>query len=356
MITIGVDAHKQVHAAVALDERGQEIGHWRGANSVAGWQAVAAWAAGLGAACRWGIAGAWGNGRGLAQHLVATEAEVYEVNPRRTAAGRRGARHPGKSDRLDARAVALLVWREATTLPVVGAEDETAVLALLVAERDALVAEATRTRNQVHQLLQQVEPEYAARLPRLRSQAGVRALEASATDDARALQQHRAATIRRLAQRLHLLADQVKAVGGQIRALAAPRLAPLTAICGVDLLTAAALAGILGPGRRFATDAQLAAYAGAAPLEASSAGRTRHRLNRGGNRQRNAILYRIAVTQARCSPQARAYLARRTGEGKTRREAVRALKRFLARAIWRKWEQCHTTPTAAAPAPVALAA
>jgi len=85
--------------------------------------------------------------------------------------------------------------------------------------------------------------------------------------------------------------------------------APLTAICGVDLL--------------FATDAQLAAYAGAAPLEVSSAERTRHRLNRGGDRQRNAILYRIAVTQARCSPQACASLERRTGEGKTRREAVR---------------------------------
>ena len=81
-----------------------------------------------------------------------------------------------------------------------------------------------------------------------------------------------------------------------------------------------------------------------------SAERTRHRLNRGGNRQINPILYRIAVTQARCSPQARAYLERRTGEGKTRREAVRALKRFLARAIWRKWEECQATP-AAPPAP-----
>jgi transposase len=356
MLTIGVDAHKQVHAAVALDERGQEIGHWRGATSLAGWQAVAAWAAGLGEACRWGIEGAWGNGRGLAQHLVATDAEVYEINPRWTAAGRRGARDRGKNDRLDARAVALLVWREATTLPVVGAEDETAVLDLLVAEREALVAEATRTRNQVHQLLQQIEPEYAARLPRLRSQAGVRALEAYATADARPLQQHRAAAVRRLAQRLRLLAEQIKLLVGQIRALAAPRFTPLTAICGVDLLTAAALAGILGPGRRFATDAQLAAYAGAAPLEASSAGRTRHRLNRGGNRQLNAILYRIAVTQARCSPQARAYLERRTSEGKTRREAVRALKRFLARAIWRKWEACRDTPAAQPPAPVVLAA
>ncbi len=155
-MTIGVDAHKQGHAAVALDERGRAIGRWRGAKSVDGWRAVAAWAAELGAACRWGIAGAWGNGRGLAQQLVAADAAVDAVNPRWTAAGRRGARRPGKHDRLNARAVALLVEREATTLPIVGPDDETAMRDLLVAERDTLVAESTRTRNQVHQLLQRM--------------------------------------------------------------------------------------------------------------------------------------------------------------------------------------------------------
>jgi hypothetical protein len=83
-----------------------------------------------------------------------------------------------------------------------------------------------------------------------------------------------------------------------------------------------------------------------APLEASSAERVRHRLNRGGNRQLNAIVHRIAVTQARCSPPAQAYLARRVSEGKTKREARRALKRFIARAIWRRWQECVSTPAA----------
>jgi len=123
-------------------------------------------------------------------------------------------------------------------------------------------------------------------------------------------------------------------------ALAAAYCAPLARICGVDLLTAGVLAGILGPGRRFATDAQLAAYAGAAPLEASSAERVRHRLNRGGHRRLNAILYRIILTQTRRSPAAKAYLTRRMGEGKTRREAVRALKRYVIRAIWKHWQEC----------------
>ncbi len=108
----------------------------------------------------------------------------------------------------------------------------------------------------------------------------------------------------------------------------------------MQLLTAGALAGILGPGQRFTSEAQLAAYAGVAPLEASSAGTVRHGLNRGGNRRLNAILYRIALAQARSSPEAQAYLARRKAEGKTWREAMRALKRYLIRAIWRLWQQC----------------
>ena len=77
------------------------------------------------------------------------------------------------------------------------------------------------------------------------------------------------------------------------------------------------------------------------PIEASSAGRVRHRLNRGGNRRLNAILYRIVLTQSSHSPQARTYLDRRVSEGKTRREAFRALKRFVIRGIWRLWQECY---------------
>ena len=344
MITIGVDAHKGVHMAVAVDVAGREVARWRGPNSAAGWQELAAWAGALDDARRWGIEGAWNYGRGLAQHLVEAGAEVYEVNPRWTAGGRRGARRRDKSDRLDARAVALLVAREAATLPVVAAEDDTVVLELLVTEREGALAEATRLRNQLHQLLLQLDPEYKRHLPALTSQAGLRAAEGYTATGASPVQHQRAGAVRRLAQRLRLALAQAKELAAQIGALAATRFAPLTAICGVGVLTAGALAGILGPGRRFASDAQLAAYAGVAPLEASSAERVRHRLNRTGNRRLNAILYRIALTQARRSPQARAYLARRTGEGKTKREAVRALKRFLARSIWRQWQRCLQAP------------
>jgi transposase len=352
VITIGVDAHKRVHMAVAVDGAGREITHWRGPNSIEGWQQLARWATALGETVRWGIEGAWNYGRGLAQFLVAGGAAVYEVNARWTAAGRRQARRQGKNDRLDARAVALFVWREAG-LPAVAADDEAAALDLLATQRDDAVAEGTRLRCRLHQLLTLLDPEYATHLPKLHTQAGLRALEGYAAADPRPIQHQRAAAVRRLAQRLRLVLAQAKDLTKEIRALAAARFAPLTRICGISLLTAGVLAGILGPGRRFASDAQLAAYAGAAPLEASSAERVRHRLNRGGHRRLNAILYRIILTQTRRSPAAQAYLARRMGEGKTRREAVRALKRYVIRAVWKRWQECLA---AQEEAPDALAA
>ena len=110
MITIGVDTHKGIPMTVAVDEARREVAHRRGPNSAAGWHEVATWGATLGVSRRRGIAGAWDDGRGLAQYLVAADAEVDEVNPRWTAGGRQRARRRDKSDRLDARAVALLVW------------------------------------------------------------------------------------------------------------------------------------------------------------------------------------------------------------------------------------------------------
>lgn len=341
MITIGVDAHKQVHVATAVDEAGRAMSQWRGPNRLEGWQQLHHWAAMQGSPRQWGIEGAWSYGRGLAQHLVAAGEAVHDVNARWTANSRRRARKRDKSDPLDARAVAQVVRQEGATLPAVLAEDETAILDLLVAERDAALAEATRLRNQAHSLLLHLDPTYKERLPTLTSQAGLKALEAYQTDSPSALQRERAATVRRLAQRLRLAQEQAAAAAGQIRARARARFASLTEIFGVNLLTAGALAAQLGPGQRFATDAQLAAYAGVAPLEASSAERVRHRLNRGGDRQLNAIVYRIALTQARSYPPARAYLDRRLAEGKTKREARRALQRDIVRAIWRQWQRCQ---------------
>lgn len=341
MITIGVDAHKRVHVAVAVDGLGRELGQWKGLNNLDGWKDLEEWATELGSSRQWGIEGAWNYGRGLAQHLVNAGETVYEVNPALKALGRRRARKHDKNDQLDARAVALALLREDVDLPRVTVEDETAVLELLTLERENALAEVTRLRNQIHHLLLQSDPEYKTHLPNLQTKKGLRALKSYSAETKNVLQQHRVEAVHRLAQRLSLALEQAEELARKIRALAQERFSALTNLCGIDLLTAGTLAGIIGPGRRFKTDVQLAAYAGVAPLEASSAERVRHRLNPGGNRRLNAILYRIALTQARHSKEARAYLDRRIGEGKTRREAFRALKRYIIRAIWRLWQGCH---------------
>jgi transposase len=340
MIIVGIDAHKQLHKALALNDAGTILDQWQGPNSPEDWRSLYQWATTFADSRQWGIEGAWNYGRGLAQYLVAEGEIVYEINPRWTAQRRRKARKPGKSDHLDAHAVAQLVREDSNTLPRVTADDETAILDLLVSEREGALAEATRLRNQIHQLLLQIDPQYKAHLPSLKTQAGLQVLTTYTTTSQHALNQQRAAVIRRTAERLQLALRQAKELADQIRSRAQAHYTPLTRLSGVNLLTAGALAGILGPGRRFLTDAQLAAHAGVAPLEASSAGRVRHRLNPGGNRRLNAILYRIALTQARCCGDAQAYLARRQAEGKTRREAIRALKRYLVRAIWRLWQEC----------------
>ena len=341
MITIGVDAHKRIHVALAVDDAGRELGDWRGPNSVDGWASLANWAFGLGSERRWGVEGAWSYGRGLAQYLVRLGQTVYDVNPRWTALRRRSARKPGKTDKLDARAVALFVRQEAPDLPLVHSEDETALLDLLTTERESAVAESTRLRNQFHALLMQIDPEYQLRLPSLTSQAGLNALQRYESPSASALQLERAAAVRRLAQRLRLASLEAEELEERIKRLAEAGFSPLTRLCGVNLITAGTLAAILGPGNRFPSDAQLAAYAGVAPLETSSAGLVRHRLNRGGNRRLNAILYRIVLTQAHHLSEARAYIARRLSQGKTKREAHRALRRFVIRAIWRLWQECQ---------------
>ncbi len=343
MLTIGVDAHKRVHAAVAVDGLGREQSHWRGANTPAGWQALADWGQALGAQRQWGIEGAWQYGRGLAQTLVSAGDRVVDVNPRLTAGERRGGRERGKSDRLDARSVARVAAREVADLPVVAAEDGTSVLALWTQERSQLQREATRLRNTAHQVLSLLDPAYQTTQPALAdltTACAVKALAIIGAERTDVLAQGRATAVRRLGARLLLVTEQLAEVTQHLEAVGRQCLTPLDDLYGVGPLTASELAGHLGPGKRFATDARLANHAGEAPLEASSGEVVRHRLNRGGNRQLNAILERIALTQSRGDPDARAYLARRRAEGKTDREARRALKRFICRAIWRTWRDC----------------
>tara|TARA_B100000315_G_C14503801_1_gene553599 strand:+ start:186 stop:1301 length:1116 start_codon:yes stop_codon:yes gene_type:complete len=337
MITLGVDAHKEVHVAVAVDEQERPQDTWQGLNFEPAWQEVLAWASQW-ESRQWGIEGTGNYGQGLAQHLVRAGETVYEVNPRLTAQGRRRARKQDKSDRLDAQAVARVVLRDAPQLPEVVVEDEAAVLDVMTRERDRLKSQVDRLRNQLHNCLFKVDPQYRKPFPSLSKLETVQRLEHYTPMADAPLAVVRGAAVRRVAAVLRLVLEQEQQITREIESLSATRYAALTEIQGVACLTAGILAGILGT-RKFAAEDQFATYGGASPLETSSAGRVRHRLNRGGNRRLNRVLYLIALTQWKHEGAGRRYIERRMQQGKSWLEAVRALKRFIARAVWRLWQR-----------------
>lgn len=348
---IGVDCHKWQHTAALLNGQGHILDHWQGDATPAGWRKLVRWADGFTGERQWGLEGSGHYGRGLAQFLVAQGEVVREVNTRLTVLGRRGRGTFDKSDEQDAAAIAAVVREQAAQLPQIQVEDTSAVLGLLTRERDDLQAAATRLRNQLHSLIGQAEPGMPK--ARLRRQWEVEAWQDYQPTSPTALAQLRAERIRSRARQLAGLLEEIDDLERQIEATAPAVVAPLLQIVGVGKLTAGMLAGYLGPGRRFASDRQLASYAGVAPLEVSSAGRVRHRLNRNGHRQLNAIIHRIALSQVRHSAEARAYVAKRRADGKSYRDAIRALKRFIVRRIYRLWQRC--LPLLTAPTEPAIA-
>jgi transposase len=226
VISIGVDAHKRMHVASALDAHGRELGSWRGPNSARGWDSFSQWLESLGDERRVGIEGAWSYGRQLAQRLVERGERVHEVNTRWTAAGRLRARRIDKSDRLDARAVAAFIHREGDSLSTIAAEDQTTVLDLLTSEREATLAEATRLRNQIHALLLQLDPEYKRSIPSLTSKSALATLRSYRGTTEIAMSEERAAAVQRLTARLELALQQAEDIAKRIRSIAEAHFAP----------------------------------------------------------------------------------------------------------------------------------
>jgi transposase len=347
VIWIGVDAHKRLHEAVALSESGI-VGTRRIANDPKEWASLREWAQQWPERV-WAVEGAWYLGRGLAQFLAEHGEEVHEVNGKWTAARRRGMRRPGKSDRLDAHSVATLLREERATLPRVYAEDDAlASVQLWSRLEEELSEDRTRLLNRLHNLLLLCDPGYAATLPALTTPAGVAATRAYTAPGSRAVAREREQAVRAVAAQVALLDEQIADLRRKLARASKSSFRPLRAIEGIGPQIACTIVGELGAPRPGFGDEQLAAMAGAAPVEASSAGATRHRLNRGGNRRLNLALHRIVLTQARMYEPARIYLARRRAEGRTDREARRALKRLICRRIIQAWRACFETPLVAA--------
>ncbi len=332
MIVIGVDPHKQTHTAAAVDAA---LGELRGERTVkarpAGHEQLFEWARGLGRERLWALEDCRHVSVALERFLLASGERVVRVPPRLMAGARRSERQRGKSDAIDGLAVARAALRE-RSLPAAKLEGASRAIRLLLDHREDLVGERTRIQQRLRWHLHELDPELEIPAGGLDRQLWLKRVAGRLARREQAVQVRICRELVRRIAELTRRERELERELGLLVAAEAPRLLDLPG-CG-ELIAAKLVAEIAGRDR-FADDARLAMHAGAAPLPASSGKRQRHRLNRSGNRQLNCALHRIAVTQGRSHPPARAYLARKEAEGKTRKEALRCLKRHLTRAIYR---------------------
>jgi transposase len=327
MIVIGVDVHKHSLTALAVDELGRECAMWSGA--IGG--DVLAWARSLAGERLWAVEDCRHVSHGLEQALLEQGERLVRVPPRLTAPQRRRGRSRGKSDRIDAVAVARAALQEPQLQGPLAGEETLRELKLLVDHRDDLVDERRRCQQRLRWHLHALDPAFQVPLGALDRTIW---LERLARQLGRREQTTQLRIARDLLTRCKTLTRSILALDHELQRRTQTLAPRLLALPGCGPLSAAKLLCEIGPIDRFRSDAQLARHAGVAPLDASSGKHQRHRLDRGGNRQLNCALHRIAITQGRVHAPARAYLERKQNEGKSRREAIRALKRQLARTVY----------------------
>jgi transposase len=346
MIVIGSDAHKRSYACAAVGAAtGEQLGCETVKATSAGHERMLRWARSLDPERVWAIEDCRNVSGKLERFLLARGERVIRVAPRLMAGRRRGSRQAGKSDPIDALAVARAALEEGVeTLPCAQLEGPAREVKLLLDHREDLIAEHTRIQNRLRWLLHDRWPELelpsgclnrlvwldrlAGRLERAPQDADVRVMRAQL-------------------RRLRGLVREAAALQSELLLLVRALQPRLLALPGVGVLTAAKLIAEIAGIERFRSHAKLARLAGIAPIPASSGNHTRVRLDRGGNRQLNAAFHRIAITQLRVHQPAKDYLARRLTEGKTKREALRCLKRHLVRTIYNTMNQDNAN----APAP-----
>jgi len=343
MMVLGTDAHKRAHVAAGVDFRsGEVVGDVRAPVSREGFGRLVKWARGLDRERVWAIEDCRHVSGSFERFLLERGERIVRVAPRLMGQARRGGRERGKSDVIDAVAVARAALREGLqALPTARSDGPELEIRLLVDHRERLVRQRTRLGNDLLWHLHDLWPELRLPARALRSHQRLAQL---ARRLARAEQTARVQIARDELHRIVELTRAINRLQAQLAPMVAATAPQLLTEPGCSVLTAAKLIGEIAGPDRFRTDAQLARCAGVAPIPASSGRRDRHRLDRGGNRQLNAALHRLAINKGRLCPQTAAYLARKQAEGKTRMEALRCLKRHLARRILQLLKTPAPTP------------
>lgn len=330
MVVIGVDAHKRTHTFAAVDELGRELGSKTFAATPEGHLDALGWAR------RWpertfALEDCRHLTRRLEGDLLRAGEAVLRVPPRLMAEARRGGRERGKSDPIDALAVARAALRE-PGLPVAQLDGPAREVRLLVDHRDDLVAERTRMTCRLRWHLHELFPGLVIPPKALRRKKAIADLEGRLHD----VDGPVAAIARELLVRIQELTVRANELQREITRLVRPLAPSLLALAGCGPLSAAKIVGEVAGASRFRSKAAFARWNGTAPIPVWSGNETNHRLNRGGNRQVNAALHRIALTQWRGVGPGRDYVLSRIERGNGKTEALRLLRRRLSDEVYRR--------------------
>jgi transposase len=331
MVVVGADVHKRTHTFVAVDEAARELGHRTFEATTAGHQAAVRWARErFGTDLEWAVEDCRHLSARLERDLLTAGQAVVRVPPKMMAEQRRVARTRGKSDPIDAAAVARAALRE-PNLPVASHDETSRELKLLVDRRDDLVKHRTATVNRLLWRVHELDPAWAppkASLDRAVHQRRLADRLAGVPGIVAELAREELADVVDLTGRINQLQRRISDVVAE----AAPT---LLAMPGVAALTAAKIVGEAAGVTRFTSEAAFARHAGIAPIpvwSGNTAGRVR--LTRSRNRQLNAAIHRIAVTQIRLDGLGKTYYDKKRAEGMSNLEALRCLKRRLARVVY----------------------
>ena len=335
-MVVGIDVHKRSHAVALLDDRGGEIATLTIANDPRGYRRLVDWLVDHQAAdAVIGVESPGSYGRCLVAALLCAGFAVLHVPAWRTHRERH-RRGPGKTDAGDAISIAQVVLTRRDELGSAQEPEIVRALAMLELQRRRFVRDRTQAIQRLRSDWTQLDPVAEAaviRCDRARELNRLKRIRFGTT----LTEQIAARCIRELARDIADLNQRIKTLDTEIAQLLNDHGNPLADLHGAGTNLAATIIAHAGDVRRFRNAAAFARFCGAAPIPCGS-GQTagRHRLHRGGNRQLNAALYRIAIVQQRHHPAAKAFLARKMAEGKTAREARRALKRHLANVLYRQ--------------------
>ena len=340
----GVDTHRDTHVAAVVDTAGRVLATAPFRADTTGYEQLSNWLGSHGQVVRVGIEGTGSYGAGLTRYLNSVGVEVVEVNR----ANRQLRRRYGKTDVTDAQAAARAALNgQASGLPKSGDGPVEGIRMLSVARRSAIKAR-TQAINQIHALVVTAPDQVKHHLTGLSPKARVNKSAAFRPGTADTTIRYAKQALRLLSRRYQSLTAEIRELDTEITRLCAQANPALLATPGVGPDIAAALLIAAGDNpERMTSESSFAALCGVSPVQASSGRIVRHRLNRGGNRQANQALWRIATIRTAKDPRTIAYMKRRQAEGKTRREIIRCLKRHIAREIYHLLTNPPPTPSGA---------